>query len=331
MLPKNQEINDKAAEWVAKSLLRVLDAREQAKLDAWLAADVRHVGAFTRAKAILSRLDHVSNAVLRKMELERGRRVPYWTRRTAVIASGGLAASVALGCILSLSGAPKTKDPVPVSTNDFATAKGQAREVLLSDGSIITLNTSSRVTVELSPEERKVYLLSGEALFDVAKDKERPFVVYAGGTQVKAVGTSFMVSVLPERPVAVVVREGVVEMKRARTAPVWISANARAFASQDTPILAEPVSSTKIAREMAWQYGRIALDHRTLKEASEEFARYSDVRIVLDRAIANKTVTGMFASNDPVGFAKAAAAVLKLQVEEGDKEVRIFDSSNSKW
>jgi transmembrane sensor len=75
---------------------------------------------------------------------------------------------------------------------------------------------------------------------------------------------------------------------------------------------------------LAWQYGRIALDNETLQDAATEFARYSGVRIVVDPAVANRTVTGMFASDDPVGFAKAAASVLKLHVEVNDETVRIF-------
>jgi transmembrane sensor len=167
--------------------------------------------------------------------------------------------------------------------------------------------------------------LQGEALFDVAKDKDRPFVVYARDTQVRAVGTSFAVSMLPQKPLLVVVREGVVELKRAKTAPVWVSANTRAVEHPAAPIAAETVSSTKIAHELAWQYGRIVLDHETLQQAADEFARYTDIHIVVDPAVADRTVTGMFASNDPVAFAKAVAIVHGLRVKVEAKEVQIFE------
>ena len=61
---------------------------------------------------------------------------------------------------------------------------------------------------------RGIDLIRGEALFDVTKDRKRPFVVTAGATQVRAVGTSFSVQLLPDQPVQVLVREGVVEIKR---------------------------------------------------------------------------------------------------------------------
>jgi len=84
------------------------------------------------------------------------------------------------------------------------------------------------------------------------------------------------------------------------------------------------VPEEKLIRDLAWQQGRIAFDNQSLEDAAEEFARYSEVRIVVDPAVSDRTVTGLFASNDPVAFARAAAAVLKLRVEVRGSEVRIF-------
>jgi len=78
-----------------------------------------------------------------------------------------------------------------------------------------------------------------------------------------------------------------------------------------------------VARNLAWQYGQIAFDNTTLAEAASEFARYSNERIVVEPDVASRTVTGLFASNDPVGFAKAVARALDLHLEVENKEVRI--------
>jgi Fe2+-dicitrate sensor, membrane component len=322
MTARHQEINEKAAEWVAKTALRTLTAAEQAELDAWLAADIRHLGAFTRAKAILARVDRLPSASVDEICEDEG--APDVVRRRLVL-TGSVAAGIAA---ISLFAVSRSKSPKPAATPALpvvATAKGQTREILLADGSVITLNTNSKVSYELTAKARNIHLLQGEALFDVAKDRERPFVVYARETQVRAVGTSFSVSVLAKKPLQVVVREGVVELKRAKTASVWVSANTRVIAHSDEPIVAEPVTSTKIAHTMAWQYGRIVLDHETLKDAADEFARYTDVQIVVDPAVADRTITGMFAANDPVAFAKAAATVLGLQFKADTKEVQIYE------
>ena len=201
------------------------------------------------------------------------------------------------------------------------------REVVLPDGSVVSLNTNSEISVQFTSEARNINLLRGEALFDVAKNVHRPFIVSAGDTRVRAVGTSFTVSRLPQKPIQVLVKEGIVELQRTNTPeaiPVRASANIRAIAPLDAPIITVAMPEEKLARDLEWQYGRIALDNETLADAAGEFARYSEVRIIVDSAVANRTVTGLFASNDPVGFAKAAASVLKLQMEVKGNEVRIF-------
>ena len=164
-------------------------------------------------------------------------------------------------------------------------------------------------------------------LFDVAKNKMRPFVVTAGDTQVRAVGTSFSVSMLPRRPIQVLVKEGVVELKRInapKAVPVRAKANVRAIAQPGEPIITIAVPQDLLARDLAWQRGSIALTDQTLEDAANEFARYSEVRIVVDPSVSTKTVTGLFAANDPVGFARAVASVLKLKWEVKGNKVRIF-------
>ncbi len=323
------EIDDRAAEWVAKRNLRDLTPAEQEEFDAWLVADPRNLGAYGRAEAVLVRLERVSVTARGELCAKHEAETPKWSRRH-VILTGSIAAGIAAVSIVGGAMWESGHEGVIASKTEYATRIGQTREILLSDGSIITLNTNSRVTVEFSKDIRAIRLVQGEALFDVAKNKDRPFVVHAGDTQVRAVGTSFTVSLLPQRPIEVLVREGVVELKRAATSPVWVGASTRALAPRGAPIVAVPVSVTMLTRDLAWQYGRIALDNQTLQAAANEFSRYSDVRIVVDPAIANRTVTGLFASNDPVGFAKAAAAVLKLHVEMNEGQVRIFNTPDTK-
>ena len=328
MSSRSQEIDEQAAEWAAKRNLRELTAEEQAEFDAWLAADPRHLGAAGRAEAVLARLERISGAAIGEAQPHPEVEMPPVARRRVVMAGGIAASFAAVGITAAALWPNKPRDDTGATGAAFATGKGQTREILLTDRTVITLNTDSRVSVELTKGVRMVKLEKGEALFDVAKDKQRPFIVYAGNTQVRAVGTSFTVCMLPQRPLQVLVREGVVELKRADTAAVLVGASTRALAPADTPFVAESVSSVKLARDLAWQYGRISLDNQTLQDAADEFARYSDVRIVVDPAVAGRTVTGLFAYNDPVGFAKAAASVLKLHVRVDNEEVHIFERTD---
>jgi transmembrane sensor len=319
----NQEIDRIAAEWAARRNLGSLSAEEQAVFDAWLAVDIRHLGAYGRAEAVLCRLERL-NAVARDPALCEATEEPAWNRRrvllTAGAAAGTAAAAMAASGLFLFRGG--------VSEKTLSTQIGQMREVVLPDGSIVSLNTNSEIAVRFTREARNIDLLRGEALFDVAENKSRPFVVSAGDTSVRAVGTSFTVSRLPRKPIQVLVKEGVVELQRADTPqalPVRASANIQAIASPGAPIVTVAMAEEKLARDLEWQHGRIALDNETLANAAAEFARYSEVRIAVDPAISNRTVTGLFASSDPIGFARAAASVLKLQTEVRGTEVRIFE------
>jgi transmembrane sensor len=316
----NHEIDRQAAEWAAKRELRTLSAQEQAAFEAWLAADIRHLGAYGRAEAVLSRLERLNTVILER-DTDAQAATTGWNRRRLLL-TGGIAAGVVVGV-----GIPEIHDSgLP---EIFSTEIGQMREVVLSDGSVVSLNTDSRIVVRFTTHVRAIDLVRGEALFDVAKNKHRPFIVAAGETRVRAVGTSFMVSRLPARPVQVLVREGVVELQRAdapEAPPVRASANIRATAAPGAPIATMTMPQEKLVRDLAWQHGSIALDNQTLSDAAGEFARYSEVRVIVDPAISGKTVTGLFASNDPVGFAKAAASVLGLHVQVKGKEVRIFEN-----
>jgi transmembrane sensor len=134
------------------------------------------------------------------------------------------------------------------------------------------------------------------------------------------------VSVLPKEPVRVLVKEGVVEVKRSAPAstPVRVRANTQVIASIGAPIKAAPIAQHTLARNLAWEYGRIAFDDQTLRDAAKVYARYSDIQIMVDPAVANLTITGSFPSNDPIGFARTAAQLLDLQVEIDGRDIKIF-------
>jgi transmembrane sensor len=320
-MPESEpQIEDIAAEWAVKTDAGPLEAGEQAALDAWLDAETRHLGAFARARAALAfaSADRLAGTQdLRKWVSQ----PPAHSRRKFVMAAAGMAACGA-GAILA---APwMLSQPEGQS---YSTRIGETQIVPLADGSIITLNTNSKVLVDYTNNRRDISLLQGEALFDVAKNRQRPFFVLAGGAEARAVGTSFAVRSLPGQAVQVLVREGIVEVKRPDTPvapPVRLAANMRAIVPADAPIRVEPMTPDEVARLLAWREGRIAFEGETLKEAAAEFARYSNTHIVIDApGMENRTVAGLFVANDPVGFSEAVAASFKLRMEVSDHEIRL--------
>lgn len=327
--PSPLEIDQTAAGWAARRCAG-LAPEEQAALDSWLEADPRHVGAYAKAEAVLAELDRAGAAgaqALRPQQMPVPN--PVWKRR-AVLTGAAAAGLAVVGSTAALTHLPAvTADCAAwlmhmLGSESYSTSIGETKEVVLSDGSIVTLNTNSQIQVDYSAARRQIRLVQGEVLFDVAKHKKRPFIVIAGDTQVRAVGTSFTVRLLPQQPIQVLVREGVVEVKRPQVPqapPVRLAANTMAVAPPEAPISTEPVAEPQVTRNLAWREGRIAFDNETLANAAREFSRYSDVQIRVPAELENQTITGLFVSTDPVGFARAAAISLNLHVEVSNREV----------
>lgn len=311
-----QEIDQIAADWAARRCLG-LAREEQSALHAWLAQDTRHVGAYAKAEAVLAELDRAGTAGPEALRLQSAPSAGSgMKRRTILVGTAAAGLAVAAGGAVWLTRL--------LERESYSTSIGETREIVLSDGSVVTLNTNSQILVDYSKARRQIRLAQGEALFDVAKNKKRPFIVIAGDTQVRAVGTSFTVRLLPQQPVQVMVREGAVEIKRPRVPqapPVRLAANTLAVAPPEAPISTEPVAAPQITRNLAWREGRLAFDNETLANAAREFSRYSDVQIHVPNDLESQTITGLFVSTDPVGFARAAAISLNLRVEVSNREV----------
>lgn len=311
-------IDAEAADWAARVDNGPLSVEEQTALDAWLGDDARRLGAYAKARAVFV---HVQRARALGPDYDAAEFAsppapPARSVSRRAIWMGAAAAGVA-GVTVTLG--------LQARAAGVRTKVGEVRLVPLPDGSSMTLNTDSHATIAFSKTERRVRLVSGEAMFDVAKDAARPFFVEAGDTEVRAVGTSFVVCSLADRPVQVLVREGVVEMKREAAAPVRVLANSRAEAVGDHVITATRMTPAEVGREISWREGLLSFEDMRLEDAIAEYARYSETRIVVDDpALRRETVTGLFMANNPTGFAHAVADALELKTEVEGREVRLY-------
>lgn len=321
-----KEIDSVAADWAARLDRGVLSEADDRTLEAWLAQDPRHAGAFARARAV-SLYSERAKALGEAYDPEQFTEpLPAvltserQTRRQFLWRGGSIAAGLTAAVVGTTLWTSRGEA--------YETQRGQMTVVPLADGSIISLNTASRIRVLYTSHIRTVRLEAGEAFFEVAPDRERPFVVEAGLARLSAVHSRFAVSHLNDAPIEVLVSSGAVEVKGglSQQTPVRLGANMRAAVTNG---LIEPTSATVVApieveRTMAWREGRIAFEGHTLHEAAAEFLRYSDTRIVIDDpSIADEPITGLFQVNDPVGFARAVADSFGLQAEIGEKQVRL--------
>lgn len=287
------------------------DANEQ-ELESWLKRDPKHPGALLRAQAAWMTLDRPYTVPFAGEGEEAAR--PSLSRRT-LLAGGGaaLAASIAGGLLLS-------------GNNSYATTVGEIRRVPLADGSTIAINTASMVEVSLGSTARNVRIDQGEAWFQVAKDKGRPFVVAAGRARVRAVGTAFSVRQRDDGA-DVLVTEGEVEVwaEGAEGHRIRLKAGSRGFIANDAAIKQSRAAPSAIDRALAWRGGKVDFVGERLDSAVAEFNRYNQRQlIIVDPAISGEQLDGIFRTDDPVGFAHAIKVTLKVPVSvSGSSQILI--------
>lgn len=301
------DIEADAARWVVRVDRDGDDAGVRAELEAWLASDRRRVGAYARAEAGWKHLDRAQLLANDAPET-----APLVGRRSLIGGLGALAAG-----LVGVAVAPR------LLSRRYGTALGEIRRVPMADGSVAAINTSSELEVAMRGKLRAVKLDRGEAWFEVAKDPSRPFVVESGPVRVRAVGTAFSVR-KHQGGSDVLVTEGVVEVwsEDGKTPPRRVSAGQRVFADNSLGVLTPPKAETDLSRQLAWRDGQIVLDGQTLAEAAAEFNRYNDRKIeVADPRLADERFVGWFRTNDPEGFAEAAATTFNGKVSVRDDAI----------
>lgn len=312
-----QAIYDRAAEWVARLDRTDGDRAARAELDEWLAGDVRRRGAFFRAQAAWAMLDRAS--VLRSGRWHdrsgEASRTNWPSRRKMLWASGAVAASIA-ALVLGVNITPQ-------HSMKIETAIGEIRRVPLSDGSLAAINTQTKLAITLTPEVRRVDLDEGEAWFQVAKNREIPFLVSVGDVRIKAIGTAFSVR-RTHGGAQVLVTEGVVEAwsTRGDTGVKRIAAGARAFVGDNTGPAQTLEASVEIDRALAWRSGQLIFEGDTLANAIAEFNRYNRTKLeVADHSLEQEQIVGRFRTNEPEAFARAAGGVLGARLEIGNDRI----------
>lgn len=312
------DIDALASEWATRVAEGTLNPSDAAHLEQWLCADTRHRGAFVRAQAGWRMVSRIARTQGLAGEPEPTPARPAPRRRFtpprligAAIAAG-LVAAVTLG--LTLGDRPR----------DYRSGVGEVRSIVLEDGSTATIGSGSALEVAMHADARALRLDAGEAWFDVAHNRARPFVVAAGDIRVRAVGTAFAVC-RTANGIDVLVSDGTVEVRRGDAGPaervsagqtLHIPARATAPAIRATPGL------DAVDRQLGWRQGLIILDGEPLASAAARFNRYNRVQIAIeDPALAAIRLTGRFKSSEALAFAQAAGKVAHARVVQREDRI----------
>lgn len=321
MQRSNRRIDSEATDWAVRSHTRALSAEEQAELDRWLEANPRHRGAFLRASAAWMDLDRLA-AMAGPRELPPPQHDQSATPSRFLSRRWAIAAGVA---VLVLAGIPAWW--AHRHQNVYVSDAGQVRQVALSDGSHMVLNTETRATVQFDDAHREIDLARGEGFFQVARDPVRPFVVRTGAILVRAIGTVFSVRSSHHR-VDVTVSQGMVELVDTSNPDHVIrrrlGANEHATVEETHRLEVQRLEESEVSRRLGWREGLLDFEGQPLLEAVNEMNRRNHKHIVVDDPqLAARPVVGQFLANDPAGFAATVAVALGAQSVEQDDGIHL--------
>lgn len=352
--PARQQILEEASEFVARAMSGDATDDDVRALDHWLAQNDRHAHEYqamleTWGAADVAKLEFIG------AESESGKqgRLGVWNWPV----SGGVsllswkwAAGVA-ACVVLLAGVyvsqMSTGVDDPNALARYETTVGARQEIVLADGSIVSLNTDSRIIVDYSSESRKIILDRGEAFFDVEKDKDRPFTVVAGANYITAIGTEFGVRRIGDE-VKVSVVEGAVAVNNSLEKDLLLSGAAETIAnhvdasSQSSALLSagavasywngamrtERTSELKPEKINSWRNGYIRFDEAPLEAVTTEIDRYLPEAITFRDEEARQHLTSAIVRLDDIdGLWQGLEQALPIKVYRYSDNIVIASKS----
>ncbi|XOV90476.1 MAG: FecR family protein [Pseudomonadota bacterium] len=317
--PESEKIEEIACAWVARLDAGNLSEAETRSLEGWIAADPRHEDALLAAATLFDQMTVVSslNKILPLDEVAMADRVPANRWQGSTLTKVGIAAALMLVALLFTLN--RGENPVPELTDVFRTEVGELRKVALVDSTQVTMNSASVMLVHFSDRQRRVTLQEGEALFEVAHDATRRFVVEANGNEIHAIGTAFNVS-LAGTGTEITVTEGVVEIisisdltpsqlrNGASPAGSLVSDKGRkqnflvageAMTINDAAIDTRTVDEATIDAKLSWQRGQLVFRGESLEYVVAQVSRYSTRSLIItDDDIRAIPIGGVFETGD---------------------------------
>jgi transmembrane sensor len=324
-----EKIKREATEWIARIERAELTSVEKTELNAWLATSPAHEKQLTRLVQLWDKMSEIGSSTSEQVQqkpVEEKKKVGYLGYFTYKVA-----AVLALTIVFPLALYLQNLSAIASTNGQYFTKIGEQKSIMLADGSEILLNTNSIVEVIYSRDKRNIDLSQGEANFDVAPDKSRPFTVKAGKGDVRALGTNFSVR-LDGDLVNVLVSHGTVRVRaqekidavypagqterRGRNEVIVGAGNNVIFDDVQVESVAQE-SEQVLAKKLYWRKGYLAFDDELLSDVVAELSRYTSLNIIIaDEAIQSMRVGGFYPINNLETVFTTLEINLGLKVEK---------------
>lgn len=303
-----------ASQWFERISAPHVSAEDLAAFEQWLQADPAHLDAYTQRAMVWTITGQP--VVVKDSDRRKATVGTRWKLRYVA----GLAAVLLLSVAITPLFLP--------STETFTTEVGEQRTIALDDGSAVHLNTNSTLKVSYSGSIRQISLVAGEAFFDVAKDRNRPFEVHTDLGVVRVLGTRFNVKDSDSK-VTVVVTEGRVQvvqdlvnpvLEQNRASPVTLTAGEQvAFGASG---LVSNIQKVDVSRGMSWRRGVHDFENTPLAAAVSEVNRYSRVKLIIGNdTLSTLKINGIFRTGDVETIARGFEEVLPLRAVHNENAI----------
>lgn len=317
---------EKAAEWVVRLHSDQAILADRMEFESWSAEGYDNRTEFAAHTALWEAVGSLRDNAEARALLTRPAATPRGLTRRRIAGIGVVAAAAAAAMALWIAPEP---DVIPTI---LQTARGERHAYPLEDGSVVTLNTDSRVRVAFTKSERTIFLDQGQFFIKVAKDAKRPLRVFVQGHEVRALGTAFDVLKEDEtRAAHVTLHEGIVgiygteersRFGREKAPDVVLHPGQEAILAASSPI---SIRNVNLRVAETWLEGRVIFDDTPLSEAVKHINRYGKRRIVIaDSAVSGLRISGMFDTDSTEDFVEALTEALPVRIEREDEAAIIL-------
>ncbi|MDQ8028050.1 MAG: FecR domain-containing protein [Brevundimonas sp.] len=302
-----------AEDWLARMGQPEVSPRDQARFLDWLDADPDNLDRYEAAKmqrAALEPLHAVFETELARLRWRQRR--PAASRR--FVLAGGLAATAVIGGVMALS-------LMPERSRLYESAPGQISDVVLADGSKVTLDAGSAIRVALSDDVRRVTLERGAAYFEVAHDADHPFQVGLRDRNVIVTGTRFVTAMEAERAVVSLLEGRVVIADRDAAHPNALTTGLALTPGDEARYRPGGAVVRKARTDLdaatAWRKRRLIFQDAPLSEVVAALSRYSDRPLLLAQTGADDLrVTAILPLEGDAPLIERVDALLPVRVQQ---------------
>ncbi len=322
MSDARQHIEEQAAEWMLRLHEGELSEAQRLAFECWKQQGPHYAAAAARMEEVIARMQALRNkktparaALNAAFAHQKSHR-----RKNAVRA-------LLLACSLAIPATALLVSPYPQQwMADVRNGPGQWHTQRLVDGSTLTFNGISAANLHFDGQQRRVELLQGEILVEVAHDSRRPFIVQTPQGTLRALGTRFVVKLEGDTTVLTMLQSRVAAQSANAGAVLEVDAGSQALLREQDVRLAGSIDPASINE--AWRRHQLVVENRPLAEVLDEISRHRSGLLHFDRAaLQNLRVSAVIPLDDSDHALQLLAQTLPIKVRAFTPWLIVVDSA----